>query len=152
MGSVDAATALVNGGGLPRSAPDTPLVVVVNDPDRATSTAAALRAIREAAQDRPIQVVVATGSHVWSEAARQVHQGPLREAVGSPAWFSWHDGTAGAHADVGGARLDEIVAGARDVLGVGRVEPHWFAGLTRAPKQLSVGVMPPGGIAAKPRQ
>jgi nickel-dependent lactate racemase len=152
MGHVDAPTALVVGGGVPRSAPDTELVVVVNDPDRATSTAPALRAIREAAPDRAIHVVVATGSHVWSDAAREVHQGPLREAAGSPATFSWHDGTNGAHADVGGVRIDAIVAGARDVLGVGSVEPHWFAGLTGAHKTLTVGVMHRDDIAANHAQ
>ena len=152
MGSVDAATALVVAGGVPRSAPDTPLVVVVNDPDRATSTGPALRAIREAAPDRAMHVVVATGSHVWSDAAREVHQGPLREIAGSPTTFSWHDGENGAHADVGGARLDAIVAGARDVIGIGSVEPHWFAGLTGAHKTLTVGVMHRDDIAANHAQ
>ena len=152
MGHVDAATALVASGGVPRSAPDTALVVVVNDPDRATSTAPALRAIREAAPDRAIHVVVATGSHVWSDATREVHQGPLREAAGSPAVFSWHDGTNGAHTDVGGARLDDVVAAARDVLGVGSVEPHWFAGVTGAHKTLTVGVMHRDDIAANHAQ
>lgn len=147
-GHVDAATALVVAGGVPRSAARAPLVVIVNDPDRATDSAAALRAIREAVGKREVVVVVATGSHVWSDDAKLAHETPLRTAAGKPSKFHWHDGAKGEHVEVGPARLDAVVAGARDIVAVGSVEPHWFAGLTGAHKTLTVGVMHAEDIAA----
>lgn len=122
--------------------------MVVNDPDRATDSASALRAIREAVGKREIVVVVATGSHVWSDEAKLAHETPLRAAAGKPTRFHWHDGAKGAHVEVGPARLDAVVAGARDVVAVGSVEPHWFAGLTGAHKTVTVGIMQADDIAA----
>jgi hypothetical protein len=95
-----------------------------------------------------MRVVFATGSHVWDDAARAAHEAPLRAAAGAPTEFVWHDGIAGAHIAVGTARLDVAVADARDLVGVGSVEPHWFAGLTGAHKTLTVGVMRRDDIAA----
>lgn len=145
---MDAATALVVAGGVPRSAPTKPLVVTVNDPDRATDSASALRAIRDACGKRLVHVVVATGSHTWPAAAREAHEAPLREAIGEPAKFTWHDGKDGAHKNVGDDHLDAVVAGAKDILTIGSVEPHWFAGLTGAHKTVTVGVMHRDDIAA----
>jgi nickel-dependent lactate racemase len=145
---VDAATALVVAGGIPRSAPGKPLVVVVNDPDRATDTAPALRAIRDAAGKRIVHVVVATGSHSWSPAVRKAHEKPLRAAIGDPSRFSWHDGKDPAHKPVGEDRLDANVVDAKDLIAIGSVEPHWFAGLTGAHKTITVGVMHNEDIAA----
>ena len=147
-GHVDAATALVVAGGVPRSAPGKTLVVVVNDPDRATDTAPALRAIRDAAGKRIVHVVVATGSHTWSPAVREAHEKPLREAIGDPSRFSWHDGKDGTHKRVGEDRLDANVVNAKDLVTIGSVEPHWFAGLTGAHKTITVGVMHKEDIAA----
>jgi len=140
--------ALALAGGAPNSSLDTSLVVVVNDPDRDTDSASALHAIRADVGNRAIRVVFATGSHVWGDAARAAHEAPLRAASGAPTEFVWHDGVAGAHVAVGPARLDAAVAGARDLVGVGSVEPHWFAGLTGAHKTLTVGVMHRDDIAA----
>jgi nickel-dependent lactate racemase len=120
----------------------------VNDLDRATDTAPALRAIRDAAGGRSVHVVVATGSHTWSPARREAHEAPLRAAIGDPSRFSWHDGQGGAHRRVGEDRLDAAVADAKDVVAIGSVEPHWFAGLTGAHKTVTVGVMHCDDIAA----
>jgi hypothetical protein len=147
-GHADAASALAAAGGAPKSSPQSPLVVVVNDPDRDTDSASALRAVRTDVGARPLRVVVATGSHVWDEAARAAHEAPLVAAAGAPTEVVWHDGAADANVAVGPARLDAAVAGARDVVGVGSVEPHWFAGLTGAHKTLTVGVMHRNDIAA----
>ena len=138
---MDAATALVVAGGVPRTSPASALVVVVNDPDRATDSVQALRALRDASPGRLLRVLVATGSHVWGDAAREAHEAPLRAAAGEPSEFFWHDGESPSHSVVGPAHLDTFLAEATDVVGVGSVEPHWFAGLTGAHKTLTVGVM-----------
>jgi len=147
-GHADADAALADAGGAPRSTPDAPLVVVVNDPARDTDSASALRAIRADVGARALRVVVATGSHVWDEGTRAAHEAPLRAAAGAPSEFVWHDAVDGPHVAVGPAGLDAAVADARDLVGVGSVEPHWFAGLTGAHKTLTVGVMRLDDIAA----
>src|SRR5262252_10474522 len=147
-GHADAASALAAAGGTPRSAPETPLVVCVNDPDRDTDSASALRAIRADVGARPILVVVATGSHRWSRDDANAHQAPLAGAAGAPSRFLWHNAWSQYHPKVGPARLVASVANASDLIGVGSVEPHWFAGLTGAHKTLTVGVMKCDDIAA----
>jgi nickel-dependent lactate racemase len=110
-----------------------------------------LHAIRADVGRRPICVIVATGGHRWDSVARTAHERPLREAVGEPTRFAWHDGAVGPHVAVGPARLHAAVARARDVIGVGSVEPHWFAGFTGAHKTLTVGVMKRDDIEANHR-
>jgi nickel-dependent lactate racemase len=147
-GSPDAAGALAAAGGMPASAPATPLVVCVNDPDRATDSASALRAIRAAAPTRRMTIVVATGSHRWNDAVKAAHEAPLRAAAGE-CDVVWHDGTqVTTLSPVWGTRLAAAVVAAKDLVGVGSVEPHWFAGLTGAHKTLTVGVMHRDDIAA----
>ncbi len=152
-GRTDPLAALAEAGGPPESAPEAPLLVVVNDPDRATDSATALRAIRSGAGDRPIRVLVATGSHRWSHDVQEEHEAPLREAVGDPCEFRWHDAYDRAHVELRGAdgtavHIDRWLSEAADVIAVGSVEPHWFAGLTGAHKTLTVGVMAIESISA----
>jgi len=144
------ARALAAAGGLPSSAPETPLLVALNDPDRATRSVPALAAIRASARERRIRVVVATGSHVFDEATRQEHEAPLR-AAGGEIDIRWHPGADDAQTDVGRDRCDPWLAEARDVVAIGSVEPHWFAGLTGSYKTLSVGLMSRTGISASHR-
>jgi len=65
----------------------------------------------------------------------------LHAAAARPTKIVWHDGVAGPHVAVGPARLLDVVARAGDLVGVGSVEPHWFAGFTGAHQTLTVGVM-----------
>lgn len=145
IGYDDPQAALSQAGGVP-GGDEGPLLVVVNDPDRATDTVSALRALRRAAPRRRLSILVATGSHVFDEAARARHEAPLRAVMGDVCPIDWHDALAGPFAEVGGVRVSAAVAAARDVVGIGSVEPHWFAGLTGAHKTLSVGVMARGDI------
>ncbi len=151
-GHASAADALALAGGVPSSAPETPLLVVVNDPARATPTADALRALAPALGSRSVRVLVATGSHVHDAAARARHEAPLRAALGTPCDVRWHEGADERNVAVGDELCDPWLAEARDVVGIGSVEPHWFAGLTGAWKTLSVGVLARSGIARSHRR
>jgi hypothetical protein len=143
--------ALAAAGGLPSSAPETPLLVAVNDADRSTITAPALAAVRDAAGSRPLRVLVATGSHVFSDDVKERFAAPLREAAGPGVELRWHVAGDEHHAMVGEWSVDSWLAEARDVVGIGSVEPHWFAGLTGSYKTLSIGLLPREAIARSHR-
>jgi nickel-dependent lactate racemase len=150
LGHATPAAALAAAGGPPRDGRG-PLLVAVNDPARATDTAPALAALRASIGDGPMRVVVATGSHVHGDDARRAHEERLRSAAGEPTEWRWHDPADEAQAEIGGYRADPWLAEAGDVVAIGSVEPHWFAGLTGAHKTLSVGLMSAKGIARSHR-
>ncbi|MCE9634716.1 MAG: lactate racemase domain-containing protein [Planctomycetes bacterium] len=144
--------AIARSGGVPSSRPERALLVVVNDPDRATPTAPVLAALRRRIGKRAIHILVATGSHRWSDVQRAAHEAPLRAAAGDPATIDWHDGSdAAGHATAGWARLDRRLLAAGDIVAIGSVEPHWFAGVTGAHKTLTVGLMLRDDIARNHR-
>lgn len=129
-----------------------PVLVVVNDPDRATRSAEALAAVRARAGTRRIEILVATGAHRFPTDVRTAHAAPLLAAAGSPSRIGWHD----AHEPYAHARLPvtrrsmskyaQILAATSEVVVVGSVEPHWFAGVTGAHKALTVGLFEVGEI------
>lgn len=115
-------------------------VVVVNDPARATDSATALRALARCMVVEA--VVVATGSHRFDEDTRAAHERPLRAVLGPSIPIRWHDARSHDLVGIGGGvRVDPLVAAAPALVGVGSVEPHWFAGLTGAHKTLTIGVL-----------
>ena len=90
---------------------------------------------------RRLRVLVATGSHVFGSAAREVLQ---RSCAGIPlgAW-GWHDARSAALVGVsgitGGWRVHPWVMAAQRLLAIGSVEPHYFAGFSGAHKTLTIG-------------
>jgi len=117
-----------------------PEVLLVNDPQRATATPEVLQAAKEFFDLSRTRVVVATGSHTFGPAARDALQRACAEfPLG--AW-SWHDARSADLACVGAARgwrAHPWVAGARHLLAIGSVEPHYFAGFSGAHKTLTIG-------------
>lgn len=159
FGAASSGDALDVAGGVPGGADATrALLVVVNDPDRATRTAEALLAVRARCPARPLNLLVATGSHRWDVAQRTAHAAPLLAAAGSPSRIHWHDGNERIHTSpLPGSqrqfsRYYQILAESADVLVVGSVEPHWFAGVTGAHKALSVGLTTADEIARNHRR
>lgn len=157
LGCGSAAEAIDASGGVPGGGAR-PLLVVVNDPDRATLTGEALAVLRARAPGRPFEILVATGSHRWDAAARSAHEAPLlAAAAGGPCRIRWHDGhdaAACAPLPRTGRRLSrdyQALAPAADVVAIGGVEPHWFAGLTGAHKAISIGLSPAEEIARNHR-
>jgi len=150
VGSDDPGTALADAGGVPRTVPDSPLLVAVNDPDRATRSVPALAAVRASAGARPIRIVIATGSHVFDEETRLRHEAPLRDVAGDVD-IRWHTSEEDAQVAVGEDTCDPWLAEAHDVVAIGSVESHWFAGLTGSYKTLSVGLLSRSGLARSHR-
>ena len=117
------------------------LTVVVNDPQRATATAAVLAPLAERIDPARTRLLVATGSHRFGPAERRAFEQALAGGRGY-AEIAWHD-----------CRSDELVGIGRGrswrghrwllerpgVLAVGSVEPHYFAGFTGAHKTLTIG-------------
>jgi nickel-dependent lactate racemase len=157
IGHGSAAEAIDALGALPGGAEVRAVLVVVNDPARATRTAEVLAALRARAPGRPFELLVATGSHRWDRAARDAHEVPLLAAVGEPVAIHWHDGhdpSASSALPRTGRLLSSCyqrLAPESDVVVVGSVEPHWFAGLTGGHKALTVGIAPVAEIARNHR-
>jgi hypothetical protein len=133
------------------------VTVVVNDPHRDAGTRGALEAIvrtcRRGGPSPALSLLVACGSHSFDPAARRRHEevilGPLRSCFVAVAW---HDARNSALlASVGPFLLHRLVARARFAVGIGSLEPHYFAGCTGAHKTLTIGVMGLAGIEANHR-
>ena len=124
-----------------------PVTLVVNDPHRATGTRRALEAILRLAADRGLRLrwrlLVATGSHTFGPAERRAHERRILGRWGaSVSERDWHDARDdGRLATAGGRRLHRWVAEDRFSIGVGSLEPHYFAGVTGAHKTLTIGVL-----------
>ncbi|MEI6212009.1 MAG: lactate racemase domain-containing protein [bacterium] len=119
---------------------DRPDLLLINDPQRATATAAVLDAARPFFDLSGARVVVATGSHSFGPAEREALQ---RTCPGFPveAW-SWHEARSPNLVAVGGSsgwRAHPWVVSAQSLLAIGSVEPHYFAGFSGAHKTLTIG-------------
>lgn len=124
-----------------------PLMVLVNDPHRATRTSEALVALVRYARRRGhalprCQVIVATGTHRFTLGEQAAFERRTFADCGLPIErVDWHDCTAADLRDVAGVRAHPAVADAGCLMAVGSVEPHYFAGLTGAHKTLTIGVL-----------
>jgi nickel-dependent lactate racemase len=131
-----------------------PILLVINDPFRTTQSRAALRSLGEMRAGLPqsprFEVLVATGTHrIPAAEQREFERTTLHDCGLSIASVAWHDSRADAdHAPVAGVRLNHRVVAARRLLGIGSVEPHYFAGLTGAHKTLTIGCMGHADIEA----
>lgn len=129
------------------------LLLIVNDPDRATDTVSALSAlfpiIERLGSRFAIQALVASGSHpVPPESDRNAFEercfGPHRGRI-APA--TWHDSRDPAHhVEIGGTRMNRAWAEHDFAIAIGSVEPHYFAGFTGAHKTATIGTMGYGDI------
>jgi len=130
-----------------------PVTVVVNDPHRGTDTRRALDALMRVAAGAggPVRfrLLVATGSHVFGAGSRRRHEervlGPWRGRFVERLWHDARD--ARSLVRVAGVRLHRWVAEGTSI-GIGSLEPHYFAGVAGAHKSLTIGVMALNDIEA----
>ena len=130
------------------------LLLIVNDPYRATQTRPALLELgaflRGLKLDLRFRVLVATGTHAVDPARRQAFEAQVFSDCGlSIDSIGWHEsGNADAMVAIGGVRLNRAIAESRHLLAIGSVEPHYFAGITGAHKTLTIGCMARADIEA----
>ncbi|MFP4355359.1 MAG: lactate racemase domain-containing protein [Phycisphaerae bacterium] len=116
------------------------LTLLVNDPQRDTPTHVVSRALATVRKPERIRVLVATGSHRFSPAQRRSHEAYLRNSLGD-VQIQWHDSRSEELVLVGRSWKAHpwLLDGRCDLLAVGSVEPHYFAGFTGAHKTLTIG-------------
>jgi len=155
LDAVSATTEALEGAGLPRFAREAAsegrsLTLVVNDNHRFTDTRSFLEAVLAVLDHRlageripPLRVLVATGSHLSSDAEKAAHEAAMfGPHAGRLAEVAWHDARADVGLrTVGNTVLHQWMAEAGFYLACGSMEPHYFAGVTGAHKTLTVGVM-----------
>jgi len=118
------------------------LTVLVNDPYRQTDTQSVLSLLRRRLPDAAIRALVAVGTHRVADADRTGHEAALRQA-GRIDPIAWHDCRADSLVDIAAAgiwRGHPWLADSGDLLVIGSVEPHYFAGYTGAHKTATIGV------------
>ncbi len=126
-----------------------PVLLCVNDSDRATPTREVLRALaalpaRGHGSDRPrFRALVATGTHRFTAEARATFERQTFRDCGLPIeHVDWHDSRdVDAHIAMGGFRFDRRLSAHRFLLPIGSVEPHYFAGATGAHKTVTIGCL-----------
>lgn len=115
------------------------LLVLVNDPQRHTDSAALLDLLTRRSRPQNVRVLVACGTHSFQPAAKQAFEAGIRAAAPA-AEIAWHDCRAEL-VSIGGAwRGHPWLLQAERILAIGSVEPHYFAGFTGAHKTATVGV------------
>ncbi len=122
------------------------IVVVVNDRTRSTPTSDILEHISPVIRNADLTFIVATGSHraPSGDECRRI-LGPLYHEFSGK--IAAHDarsatdmvrvGTTSRGTEV---RMNRLVAGARKVVAIGSVQPHYFAGFTGGRKSFLPGV------------
>lgn len=117
------------------------LTVLVNDPQRRTNTRAVLVELAGRVDPAGIRILVATGSHRFSDAHRKSFARnltgdlPLKDTA-------WHDCRNDRLSPIGPGgtwRGHRWLTERPALLAIGSVEPHYFAGFTGAHKTATVG-------------
>ena len=123
---------------------DGPLDIAVNDPQRHTATEAVLDVLGDLSPKRPWRLLVACGTHRFAPGRRDVFERRFARFADRIEAFDWHACQADDLVAIGAGgrwRVHPMLAADRsELLAIGSVEPHYFAGLTGAHKTVTVGV------------
>ena len=133
---------------------DEPVLLLVNDPHRATQTRPALIALAQLVAEYTVRAnalgrvprfraIVATGTHRFPAPERREFEAATFAGCGLDIEeIAWHDATdATSLVPVAGVRMHHWVAESRFLLPIGSVEPHYFAGVTGPHKTVTIGCM-----------
>lgn len=114
------------------------LTVLVNDPQRHTSSRAVLESLLPRRPVR-LRVLVAAGTHSFTPAQRTQFESSLLNGLPVDA-VAWHECRSPELVSLGGAwRGHPWLLEPPPLLAIGSVEPHYFAGWTGAHKTATVG-------------
>ncbi|MCK4425171.1 MAG: DUF2088 domain-containing protein [Deltaproteobacteria bacterium] len=116
------------------------LTVVVNDPQRQTDSPRVLKILGSLIDPACIRILVATGTHRYSSQKMRGFELKLIQGL-SIEEIQWHDSLSDKLVPVrpNGWRAHPWLVEDRPVLGIGSVEPHYFAGFTGVHKTLTIG-------------
>jgi nickel-dependent lactate racemase len=128
-------------------AAQSPVLLVVNDPQRSTPTNTALRALGRVVRDAPgsarLHLLIATGTHRFDATVRERFVAALLDGCDLLVdGVTWHDARdQAALADREGRSFHRLLAEAPAIIVIGGVEPHYFAGFTGPHKTVTIGCM-----------
>ncbi|MDL1958116.1 MAG: lactate racemase domain-containing protein [Deltaproteobacteria bacterium] len=116
------------------------LTVVVNDPQRQTDSLRVLKVLSHLIDPACIRILVATGTHRYSSQKMRGFELKLVRGL-SIKEIQWHNSRSDELVPVrpNGWRAHPWLIEDRPVLGIGSVEPHYFAGFTGVHKTLTIG-------------
>lgn len=123
------------------------VLVIVNDPHRATRTRPVLAALCEARRGLTRQprfrALVATGTHRFDAPERRAFETATFHDCGLELdAVAWHDAfDSSALAEIAGFRMHRWIEESEFLLPIGSVGLHYFAGLTGAHKTATIGCM-----------
>lgn len=130
------------------------LTILVNDPQRHTSTGEVLKCLARCLGPAAMRVLIAGGSHpAPSQSLREAFERSILGEI-EPAAVAWHDSRSGDLVGIGSSdtsreQSDGVthpwlghpwLLEADALLAIGSVEPHYFAGWTGAHKTCTIGV------------
>ncbi|MBW1671068.1 MAG: DUF2088 domain-containing protein [Deltaproteobacteria bacterium] len=116
------------------------LTVVVNDPQRQTDSPRVLKVLSRLIDPACIRILIATGTHSYSSDKMRNFELKLIQDLPIEN-IQWHDSQSNELVPVrpNRWRAHLWLVGDRPVLGIGSVEPHYFAGFTGVHKTLTIG-------------
>ena len=117
------------------------LTILVNDPQRNTSTAPVLTLLGRRFSPADMRMLVATGTHNISADQRREHESQIRSVlpVEKIAWFDCRDAGLVRISGPVAWRGHRWLLESPSLLAIGSVEPHYFAGFTGAHKTATIG-------------
>jgi len=125
------------------------LLIIINDPQRDTHTKCILQALAGEMDISAARILIATGSHSFAEPNRRAFESSLTKGL-SLGEIAWHDSKASNLVSIADQWWGHRWLGesAGTILGIGSVEPHYFAGYSGSHKTTTIGIASHADIQA----
>ena len=115
------------------------VTAIINDPQRDTDSRAVLAEIIRQVKPAPVRILIACGSHSFTEYQQKQFEAELGGLV-APDQIAWHESRADTLASIGGVwRGHRWLTERPRLIAIGSIEPHYFAGFTGPHKTCTIG-------------